>query len=939
MRKKYLSALLFGALLFASAGTFTSCKDYDDDINNLQDQITANADAIKALQDLVNAGKYVSGVAMEGQTITFTFSDGSTQPITIPAGEKGQTVVVKDGELYIDDEATGIKVAEELDTEAGLVKSENGTWWVLNENGEYTNTNIPVSGITVSGSEKDGYTFTIYNEKGEAQTVKLPSAVSSITEMTLGKIIDNSESTIESVKKDEKNFIISKQEFTWTNQTGESGLNAASGWKGNKTIPNNGDWIFASPSKIDLRIDPVNVDASNIDFYLTNTNNADLNPVVLTATGDPDGSNPMNAGQANGRAAVAGNGLWVLYMENQVVADANENNYWTAIETAAKKGNKYVHAVNANHGFRSKYEITVNTADPESLTQLKIKGVEKNPYTITIDKGVNVGNTNNKPTVLKDDVTFKVGTAYKVEGVQASALYDMYLTADDSDVKVYQLTFDQDKHTFTIGKNPDVSTVPAHFDLIVYTVANDGTVKKTTITIQINTEISTPAEYSLIEHNVNVSENANHFGIDLAIMKTALGDNLDQWTQNVDLTATNVVYEWSEYEDRNFVDLPTGIAAKVVSELANNNVTTNITTDRNKANFVQVDVTNAKVDGLKLDKTYYIRVTFRNEDKQKLSQITVPVEFHAPALADLFTMKEAYVDKTNNVINAYFYNTNIPTSGKKTASTAVTLARYFSNSVADAKVSFTNDKVGETNMTGEQLFEMKWTDGTNIVASSTTNSTVYFGKDNSAEGSTEKNYTTINFDAAKAGITDKGQAQNGYGEVVTIKVNKDYYNNAENTTAGWNYTQTGDNEYSFKIRLMSPIYEGSVNPVSGNTINISANDWVNGARITDAMIKGADYNKNTYNVVPDKYDNENIAWANPQISEVTPLPDEQHLIKEVKNSPATYNKETKVKTNGAFVVKGENITNTTEVKMPVQVKDVWGYILEEKVSVTIQMNN
>ena len=39
MRKKYLSALLFGALLFASAGTFTSCKDYDDDINNLQEQI------------------------------------------------------------------------------------------------------------------------------------------------------------------------------------------------------------------------------------------------------------------------------------------------------------------------------------------------------------------------------------------------------------------------------------------------------------------------------------------------------------------------------------------------------------------------------------------------------------------------------------------------------------------------------------------------------------------------------------------------------------------------------------------------------------------------------------------------------------------------------------------------------------------------------------
>ncbi|OUO66050.1 hypothetical protein [Bacteroides sp. An269] len=40
MRKKYLSALLFGALLVASTGTFTSCKDYDDDINNLQEQIS-----------------------------------------------------------------------------------------------------------------------------------------------------------------------------------------------------------------------------------------------------------------------------------------------------------------------------------------------------------------------------------------------------------------------------------------------------------------------------------------------------------------------------------------------------------------------------------------------------------------------------------------------------------------------------------------------------------------------------------------------------------------------------------------------------------------------------------------------------------------------------------------------------------------------------------
>ena len=53
MNKKFLSAILFGALMVSSTGTFVSCKDYDDDIENLQGQITANADAIKALQGSV----------------------------------------------------------------------------------------------------------------------------------------------------------------------------------------------------------------------------------------------------------------------------------------------------------------------------------------------------------------------------------------------------------------------------------------------------------------------------------------------------------------------------------------------------------------------------------------------------------------------------------------------------------------------------------------------------------------------------------------------------------------------------------------------------------------------------------------------------------------------------------------------------------------------
>ena len=190
MRKKYLSALLFGALLFASAGTFTSCKDYDDDIKNLQGQIDDVNTAITELQNAVQNGKYVTAVSGNGNTITFTFNDGTTTPITVEteSGEPSQTVTIgEDGEIIINGEGTGYYTTTqptEAEVEAGLTKQQNGTWWVLGEDGEYTDTKIPVSGITVSGSEAEGYTFTIVDANGVPQNVKLPSAASAITGIT-----------------------------------------------------------------------------------------------------------------------------------------------------------------------------------------------------------------------------------------------------------------------------------------------------------------------------------------------------------------------------------------------------------------------------------------------------------------------------------------------------------------------------------------------------------------------------------------------------------------------------------------------------------------------------------------------------------------------------------------------------------------------------------
>lgn len=49
MKRKFISAMLFGALLIAPATTFVGCTDYDDDIENLQDQITNNATTLDQL--------------------------------------------------------------------------------------------------------------------------------------------------------------------------------------------------------------------------------------------------------------------------------------------------------------------------------------------------------------------------------------------------------------------------------------------------------------------------------------------------------------------------------------------------------------------------------------------------------------------------------------------------------------------------------------------------------------------------------------------------------------------------------------------------------------------------------------------------------------------------------------------------------------------------
>ena len=57
MKKRILSSLLMGALFVASMSTFTSCKDYDDDINSNKDAISSLQETVTKLQTALDQAK------------------------------------------------------------------------------------------------------------------------------------------------------------------------------------------------------------------------------------------------------------------------------------------------------------------------------------------------------------------------------------------------------------------------------------------------------------------------------------------------------------------------------------------------------------------------------------------------------------------------------------------------------------------------------------------------------------------------------------------------------------------------------------------------------------------------------------------------------------------------------------------------------------------
>ena len=82
MKRKYFSALLMGALTIASVSTFTSCKDYDDDISSLQSQIDKLNEMVSKIQGQIDNGAILTGVNPVENGVKLTLSNGKEYTIT-----------------------------------------------------------------------------------------------------------------------------------------------------------------------------------------------------------------------------------------------------------------------------------------------------------------------------------------------------------------------------------------------------------------------------------------------------------------------------------------------------------------------------------------------------------------------------------------------------------------------------------------------------------------------------------------------------------------------------------------------------------------------------------------------------------------------------------------------------------------------------------------
>ena len=846
MNKKILSAILFGTLMVTSAGTFVSCKDYDDDIDNLQGQIDANKAGIEELKKLIGEGDYVTNVTKDGDNIVVSFKNAGDKTIELK-DEVGSICKVENGELYIDGKATGIKISADAPVTEfkPAVKVEDGKWAVLQADGTYKTTGIPATGVTVSGSQTEGFILTFVNAEGEETVIELPTAASRITSLS---VANGAETT---VKLNKYTFgITAENKKAWEKATGKTVTSAK--------------FIVAdnAENKVSVRVNPVDVDATAIEFVAINGKNEVLPNVTFVANEDKNYATEVRAAY--------GNGLYHMTVKQFTLADDKASD---ALDKAMANDKGY-YALTANNVYRAEYNM-----------KFQIEAATAAIGDILVDD----------KEVENEAVTVDAGKAHSVTVENEEDLYDLYLSASQEDIKLFGLEFDNEKGTFTITKTPDVVTA-ANFDLTVHTLDNSGEVAEETITVTLSDVIVTDADYAtrtlaIVANNTeDVSKDKNFFTADMATMTKALGNELDAWKRKV---ANASVAFYSDAKCEKAVEGDKGVVLTFV-DAEGKELTENAIKSAVDMKFAVTNATASKA--FKVNTVYYAKVTFTTTGDSELNSVVVPFKFTVPTLASMFAT-EAAVFK-GDVAYAYM-NVADQTSGEAAYSLKRAFAKY-------PEVSLDMDD--ETAIVGDYTSA----DLADVAETFDENAKITLKADVDAD--------------------EKTNIPAGYAkELIVIASDKDY--------EGWAYGE-GEGEYVFKVKVMSPIFEGTVTSIE-SAVEIPATS-VDGYKLGNKDIQGTTYNKVAYKVLQDAVNEKGEGyWKRPEIASVEAAVASDRVIKIGNEGKAV---DAAMATDGKTVVEGyiqvlpQNIATTTEETINVSVTDTWGFVKVNpiKVKVTVE---
>ena len=693
MRKKYLSALLFGALLFASAGTFTSCKDYDDDINNLQEQINTIKTDLESLKATVDGLDGVKTLSFVDGTLIIETGKGTKVEVPVPsATDVEQTTVELDGQnLVVNGEVIG-QVGDKVTV------NEDGYLCV---NGEATE--IKAGKYAILENESDNtYTISLPDAEGNMHTITLLKSVAtniSITQIpTAGYYYGYY--TI---------FTEIKPEFDQTSPAVDGELQDENGiawgvassdidWKGPKGAIKKGQLLIGQQNEATVRVSPMNVDLSKQSLKLVDASGKEA-PVIVT----PYSPNTNNG--TSGSRAESNNGLWNLKitMDNTITAD----NIGKAFAQITDQSGDFdvwknkVYALQVNGNLATGYTFVIDTDEDKC----EMTGKDELKYTAT-----NIVLDGWERNISSSFSNVSLNEEHTLSFEQAS-VYDYkfeIVDADINDAEAWGITLENNviKGTNaaagkTIHLNVQLLGVDGNVENLKLTNKTSNTIaiefgqiKSDAITLPVSTYKVTPVEYA----------NSQTTGTDkkYATVVLDMGDLFSGLTAQ-EAIAVKKGETALTTTDETFAFLRKTIVATKHTEdvdiyFYKADGTTRVKFDDDEANIRDIKyakvIYNAPGNEVLWNKKatlgeHILKMTLKDVSGNEIRKANIPVNVTVPTFFELFTksgawtestaltvvnqdgtidLKQLYNDKTS-IKNAYFDNSSTFIADSKVAGT------------------------------------------------------------------------------------------------------------------------------------------------------------------------------------------------------------------------------------------------------------------------------